>query len=269
MFIRSYEIRLLFIGFCGFGFVYLHLAMSKIITPYEQGDIGKKQQVADMFNNISKKYDFLNRVLSFGIDKIWRRKAISTLKTLKPQLLLDVATGTGDFALEAIRILKPKKVIGVDISEGMLAIAREKILDRKLSDRFEVQLGDSERLAFSDDTFDAVTVAFGVRNFEDLQQGLDDISRVIRPGGQVVILEFSKPKGFPIKELYAFYSKNILPQIGKLFSKDNRAYSYLPESIAQFPDGDDFTDLLLNAGFKQVSCKPQTFGICTIYIGIK
>src|SRR5690554_1488463 len=144
--------------------------MSKIITPYEQEDIGKKQQVADMFDNISKKYDFLNRVLSFGIDKIWRRNAIATLKALKPQLLLDVATGTGDFALEAIRILKPKKVIGVDISEGMLSIARNKILDRKLSDRFEVQLGDSERLAFSDDTFDAVTVAFGVRNFENLQQ---------------------------------------------------------------------------------------------------
>src|SRR5690554_1633276 len=269
MFIQLHEIKLCLIGFCGFSFVYLRLAMSKIITPYKHEDIGKKQQVADMFNNISKKYDFLNRVLSFGIDKIWRKKAISTLKILKPQLVLDVATGTGDFALEAIRILKPKKVIGVDISEGMLAIARDKIVDRELSDCFEVQLGDSERLNFSDETFDAVTVAFGVRNFENLQQGLDDICRVIRRGGQVVILEFSKPKGFPIKQLYTFYSKYILPQIGKLFSKDSRAYSYLPESIAQFPDGNDFTDLLLNAGFKQVSCKPQTFGICTIYIGIK
>src|SRR5690606_26059659 len=145
MFIQLHEIKLLFMGFCGFSYVYLRLAMSKTITPYEQENIGKKQQVADMFNNISKKYDFLNRVLSFGIDKIWRRKAIFTLKALKPQLLLDIATGTGDFALEAIRILKPKKVIGVDISEGMLAIARDKIADRKLSDCFEVQLGDSER----------------------------------------------------------------------------------------------------------------------------
>src|SRR5690606_36308172 len=186
MFNQLHEITLLFISFYGFSFVYLRLTMSKTITPYEKENISKKQQVADMFNNISRKYDFLNRVLSFGIDKIWRRKAIHTLQTLKPQLLLDVATGTGDFALEAIRLLKPRKVVGVDISEGMLAIARDKIADRKLSDCFEVQLGDSERLSFSDGTFDAVTVAFGVRNFEILQQGLHDICRVIRPGGQVV-----------------------------------------------------------------------------------
>jgi len=243
--------------------------MSKIITPYDQKDAGKKQQVANMFNNISGKYDFLNHVLSFGIDKIWRRKAISILKETKPQTILDVATGTGDFAFEAIRILKPQTVVGVDISEGMLAIAQEKIVNRNLSDQFKVQLGDSERLDFSDESFDAVTVAFGVRNFENLQQGLSDICRVIRPGGRAIILEFSNPKKFPIKQLYSFYSKNILPQIGKLFSKDNRAYTYLPESIAQFPDGSDFADLLLKAGFKQAICMPQTFGICTIYVGIK
>lgn len=243
--------------------------MSKIITPYEQAETGKKQQVATMFNNISKKYDFLNHFLSFGIDKIWRKKAISSLKVLKPKCILDVATGTGDFAFEAIRILNPEQVTGVDISEGMLAIAKAKIKERNLSNRFQVQLGDSERLDFPDQSFDAVTVAFGVRNFENLPQGLSDICRVIRPGGQVVILEFSNPKSFPIKQLYSFYSKNILPQIGRLFSKDNRAYTYLPESIAQFPDGKNFTDLLIKAGFKQAVCKPQTFGICSIYIGTK
>jgi len=243
--------------------------MSKIITPYEQADTGKKQQVATMFNNISKKYDFLNHFLSFGIDKIWRKKAISTLRELKPQNILDVATGTGDFAFEAIRILNPQKITGIDISEGMLSIAQNKINDRGLSGRFEVQVGDSERLSFPDEAFDAVTVAFGVRNFENLEQGLHDICRVIRPGGQAVILEFSNPKKFPIKQFYSFYSKNLLPRIGKLFSKDSRAYSYLPESIAQFPDGSNFTNLLLEAGFKQAVCKPQTFGICTIYIGTK
>lgn len=258
-----------FLAFYGLSFVSLHQAMSKIITPYEQADTGKKQQVANMFNNISKKYDFLNHILSFGIDRIWRKKAISNLKALKPQTILDVATGTGDFAFEAIRILNPNKVIGVDISEGMLAIAQDKIKERALSNQFQVQLGDSERLDFPDNSFDAVTVAFGVRNFENLPQGLNDICRVIRPGGQAVILEFSNPKQFPIKQLYSFYSKNILPQIGKLFSKDNRAYTYLPESIAQFPDGSNFTDLLLKAGFKQAVYKPQTFGICTIYIGTK
>src|SRR5690606_6609295 len=243
--------------------------MSKTITPYKQTDTGKKQQVANMFNNISKKYDFLNRILSFGIDKIWRRKAINTLKDLNPQVILDVATGTGDFAFEAIRILNPRKVVGVDISEGMLAIAQEKILERKLSEQFNVQIGDSEQLGFADETFDAVTVAFGVRNFENLQEGLNDICRVLRPNGKAVILEFSNPRTFPIKQFYSFYSKYILPQIGKIFSKDSRAYTYLPESIVQFPDGRDFTDLLLKAGFKNAVSKPQTFGICTIYIGTK
>ena len=243
--------------------------MSKVITPYEQEGTGKKQQVATMFNNISKKYDFLNHFLSFGIDKIWRKNAISFLKVLKPQEILDVATGTGDFAFEALRILKPEKITGIDISEGMLSVAQQKIEERRLNSQFEVQVGDSEHLAFADASFDAVTVAFGVRNFENLQKGLDEICRVIRPGGQTVILEFSNPKSSPIKQLYTFYSKNILPRIGKLFSKDTRAYSYLPESIVQFPDGNNFTDLLLKAGFKHAQSKPQTFGICTIYIGTK
>lgn len=222
-----------------------------------------------MFNNISGKYDFLNHFLSFGIDKIWRRKAISLLKDLKPRTMLDVATGTGDFALESLRILNPDHITGIDISEGMLTIAREKIKARRLSDKFLVKVGDAENLDFGSNSFDAVTVAFGVRNFENLQKGLNDICRVLKPGGRAVILEFSNPKAFPIKELYQFYSKYILPRIGRVFSKDNRAYTYLPESISQFPDGTSFTELLKKAGFKSAESRPQTFGICTIYVGVK
>ena len=222
-----------------------------------------------MFNNISGKYDFLNHFLSFGIDKIWRKKAISSLKDLKPRTMLDVATGTGDFALEALRILNPDHIIGIDISDGMLDIAREKIHERRLSDKFRVEVGDAENLDFESNSFDAVTVAFGVRNFEDLQKGLNDICRVLKPGGRAVILEFSNPRAFPIKQFYRFYSKHILPRVGKIFSKDNRAYTYLPESISQFPDGKSFTELLKKAGFKSAEGRPQTFGICTIYVGVK
>lgn len=243
--------------------------MAKTITPYQDQQTGKKEQVATMFNNISSKYDFLNHFLSFGIDKIWRRTAIRTLRDHKPQKILDVATGTGDFALESIRILNPEKVVGVDISEGMLAIAKKKIEKRHLQHRFEVVVGDSEGLPFEDHHFDAVTVAFGVRNFENLQQGLADMCRVLKPGGQVVILEFSNPKVFPVKQLYHLYSKTIMPFLGKLFSKDSRAYSYLPESIAQFPDGSQFTAIMHKAGFRKAIAKEQTFGICTIYVGYK
>jgi len=240
-----------------------------MITPYEHSEAGKKQQVADMFNNISGKYDFLNHFLSFGIDLIWRKKAISLLKDMKPRKMLDVATGTGDFALESLRILKSDHIIGIDISQGMLDIALKKIEERSLSDRFRVEVGDAENLSFESNSFDAVTVAFGVRNFENLQIGLNEICRVLKPGGRAVILEFSNPKAFPIKQLYRFYSKHILPRIGKIFSKDNRAYTYLPESISQFPDGESFSQLLKNAGFKTAQSRPQTFGICTIYVGVK
>ena len=240
-----------------------------MITPYEHSEAGKKQQVADMFNNISGKYDFLNHFLSFGIDLIWRKKAISLLKDMKPRKMLDVATGTGDFALESLRILKPDHIIGIDISQGMLDIALKKIEERSLSDRFRVEVGDAENLSFESNSFDAVTVAFGVRNFENLQIGLNEICRVLKPGGRAVILEFSNPKAFPIKQLYRFYSKHILPRIGKIFSKDNRAYTYLPESISQFPDGESFSQLLKNAGFQTAQSRPQTFGICTIYVGVK
>jgi len=242
---------------------------SKTITPYKDTDAGKKQQVAAMFNNISGTYDFLNHFLSFGIDIIWRKKAIKALSTLQPKHILDVATGTGDFAFEAIKILNPDRITGVDISAGMLAVAEEKINKRQLQDKFNVALGDSEGLPFADASFDAVTVAFGVRNFENLEQGLRDICRVLRPGGKAVVLEFSNPKAFPVKQVYNLYSKTLMPFFGRLFSKDKAAYSYLPQSVIQFPDGERFTAILKEVGFTETICRPQTFGICTIYIGTK
>lgn len=222
-----------------------------------------------MFNNISKTYDFLNHFLSLGIDIIWRKKAINELKKDQPKLILDVATGTGDFAFEALSILKPDKIIGVDISRGMLDIAQRKIEKRNLTGSFEVQLGDSEKLLFDANEFDAVTVAYGVRNFENLEAGLADIQRVLKPGGKAVVLEFSKPKVFPVKQLYKLYFNYITPGIGKLFSKDARAYTYLPESVAAFPDGAAFTALMDKVGFKNTKCRPLAFGICSIYTGTK
>ena len=243
--------------------------MNEKITPYQSESATKKEQVADMFNNISKTYDFLNHFLSLGIDIIWRKKAIGELKAIKPRLMLDVATGTGDFAFEAIKILKPEKVIGVDISVGMLDVARKKILERNLSSVFSVQTGDSEKLQFEDDHFDAITVAFGVRNYENLEKGLADMYRVLKPEGKIVILEFSKPQQFPVKQGYNFYFQHILPVFGKMFSKDSRAYTYLPESVAAFPDGPAFTKLMTSVGFKMTKHRSLTFGICSIYTGIK
>ena len=243
--------------------------MSKTVTPYNSQQATKKEQVADMFNNISGTYDFLNHFMSLGIDIIWRKKAINELKKDQPQYILDVATGTGDFAFEALGMLNPKKITGVDISEGMLEVAKQKIAKRNLNDKFEVYTGDSEKLPFEAAKFDAVTVAYGVRNFENLEAGLADMLRVLKPGGKVVILEFSKPKGFPIKQLYNFYFNYITPSIGKLFSKDSRAYSYLPESVAAFPDGRSFVTLMDRVGYKQTKHRSLTFGICSIYTGIK
>jgi demethylmenaquinone methyltransferase/2-methoxy-6-polyprenyl-1,4-benzoquinol methylase len=238
------------------------------VTPYA-GTETKKEQVATMFNNISGTYDFLNHFLSLGIDIIWRRKAIRELLSIKPRHILDVATGTGDFAFEAIDILHPDKIIGVDISEGMLEVARKKATSRGLSHQYAVQTGDSEKLHFEASTFDAVTVAFGVRNFENLEKGLADMYRVLKPDGKIVILEFSKPTTFGVKQLYSFYFKRITPFFGKLFSKDNRAYTYLPESVQAFPDGKDFTNLLKKVGFKSTKHRSLTFGISAIYTGIK
>ncbi len=243
--------------------------MSKTVTPYQNEQATKKEQVADMFNNISKTYDFLNHFMSLGIDIIWRKMAINELKSVKPKLILDVATGTGDFAFEALKILQPDKIIGVDISRGMLDIAEQKIAKRGLGSQFEVRMGDSEKLLFDDNAFDAVTVAYGVRNFENLEKGLADIYRVLKPGGKAVVLEFSKPRVFPVKQLYNFYFNYITPGIGKLFSKDARAYSYLPESVAAFPDGERFTALMHKVGFSNTKQRPLAFGICSIYTGVK
>ncbi len=241
--------------------------MGTNVKPYNQED-SKKEQVASMFNNIAKTYDFLNHFLSLGIDIIWRKKAIKELKSLNPKVILDVATGTGDFAFEALS-LNPDKIIGVDISQGMLDIAKEKINKRNESHRFEVKLGDSEKLLFDDNTFDAATVSFGVRNFENLDKGLSDINRVLKPGGKLVVLEFSNPKKFPIKQLYNFYSFRILPLFGKLFSNDAKAYTYLPESVKAFPDGNDFLDRMISSGFNNTKCIVLGFGICSIYTGTK
>ena len=243
--------------------------MNENITPYQSETATKKEQVASMFNNISGTYDFLNHFMSLGIDILWRKKAIKELKSIKPRIMLDVATGTGDFAFEAIKILAPEKIIGVDISEGMLDVARKKINERNLQHIFSVQTGDSEGLQFSNDHFDAITVAFGVRNYENLEKGLSDMYRVLKPGGKIVILEFSKPRNFPIKQGYNFYFKHITPTLGKIFSKDNRAYCYLPESVAAFPDGEDFIRLMDKVGFKKTKDRRLTFGISAIYTGVK
>ncbi|UBM57825.1 bifunctional demethylmenaquinone methyltransferase/2-methoxy-6-polyprenyl-1,4-benzoquinol methylase UbiE [Marinilongibacter aquaticus] len=239
------------------------------VVPYKDNSASKKEQVSTMFDNISGKYDLLNRLLSGGIDIYWRKRAIALLKPEKPQLILDIATGTGDLAVEAHRQLKPKKIIGVDISEGMLAQGREKMKKLGLEEQIELQMGDSEKLLFDDNTFDAVIVSFGVRNFENLLKGLTDMFRVTKPGGTCVIVEFSKPSSFPMKQLYAFYSNTVLPAIGRLISKDQSAYSYLPESVQAFPDGKDFLTIFEQAGFQQTQCKKLTFGICSIYTGKK
>jgi len=238
------------------------------VLPYKQDSAAKKDQVARMFDNISSDYDFLNHFLSLGIDILWRKKAIAELKLLKPKKILDVATGTGDFAIEAIK-LNPEKVIGVDISEGMLNVGRKKMKAKAYDDRIELRYGDSEKLPFEDDSFDAVIVAFGVRNFENLENGLKEMFRVVRKGGKIVVLEFSKPVKFPFKQLYNFYFKFVLPKIGRWVSKDSSAYTYLPESVQAFPDGEGFTKILDHLGYKDTQCKPLTFGISSLYIGTK
>lgn len=238
------------------------------VTPYQKTDATKKEQVAEMFDNIAHKYDFLNHILSMGIDILWRKKAIRLLKPYKPKQILDIATGTGDFALEALA-LNPDKIIGADISRDMLAVGVEKIKKKGLQDKISFQYGDSENLPFETDSFDAITVSFGVRNFEDLEKGLSDMRRVLKPKGAVAIIEFSKPKSFPIKQLYSFYFKNILPGIGKMISKDARAYTYLPESVEAFPHGVDFVKIMDKVGYTNVKAYPLTFGIASIYIAEK
>lgn len=239
------------------------------VVPYKESSGSKKEQVTEMFDNVAGKYDLLNHVLSGGVDIYWRKKALAMLKNNRNDLVLDIATGTGDLAIEANRILKPGKIIGVDISQGMLEEGRAKIKRLGLEEKIEMQLGDSEKLLFDNNTFDTVIVSFGVRNFENLLKGLSDMNRVLKPGGTCMVVEFSKPKNYFFKQAYWFYSTKILPLIGKLISKDQSAYTYLPESVKAFPDGEDFLKVYREAGFKETRAVPLTFGICSVYIGKK
>ncbi len=238
------------------------------ITPYAKEDASKKEQVAEMFDNISGSYDFLNHFLSIGIDNLWRRKAVRLLKKFNPKRILDVATGTGDLALASLK-LNPDKVVGVDISTKMLEVGRQKIIKRQLTEKVELKNGDAENLPFENASFDAIMSAYGVRNFGNLPKGLSEMSRVLVEGGHAVILEFSQPKNIIFRKLYYFYFCNVLPFVGKIVSKDNRAYTYLPESVRAFPDGEEMAKILKNCGFKRVQCIPLTFGISTIYLAEK
>lgn len=244
------------------------MSEKKVVKPYGSEDRTKKEEVAEMFNNISGKYDFLNHFLSLGIDKLWRKKAVRDLKPLQPKKILDIATGTGDFGLELLK-LNPDQIIGLDISSGMLEVGRVKMKKKKVDHIISMVLGDSENIPYEDGYFDALTVAFGVRNFENLEKGLSEMLRVLRPGGKAVILEFSKPKKFPIKQLFGFYSKNIIPFLGKRISKDEKAYAYLPESVAAFPEGEDFLAILRSLGYENVKGQTVSGGIATIYTGVK
>jgi demethylmenaquinone methyltransferase / 2-methoxy-6-polyprenyl-1,4-benzoquinol methylase len=234
------------------------------VVPDTGSNLSKKAQVAEMFNNISGRYDFLNHFLSLGIDKGWRKKAIAEAAKISPKTILDVATGTGDLAIAAAG-LKPVKITGVDIAEQMLEVGRKKIAALNLEGLITLQAGDSEAMPFATGAYDVVMCAYGVRNFEHLEMGLTEMYRVLRPGGKVVILEFSHPTGFPIKQLYRFYFRYILPSLGKMLSKHSRAYSYLNESVMAFPEGQRFCEILEQCGFKDAKSRPLTFGVTTLY----
>jgi demethylmenaquinone methyltransferase/2-methoxy-6-polyprenyl-1,4-benzoquinol methylase len=238
------------------------------VNPYKDSDLGKKEQVTKMFDTISKDYDGLNRVISFGIDIKWRKKVVEIVKKQQPKTILDIATGTGDLAINLAET-SAEEIVGLDISPGMLEVGKEKVKAKQLDNRVKMIIGDSENMPFEDNTFDAITVAFGVRNFETLENGLKDILRVLKPGGTFVILETSVPTKFPFKQGYKVYSKFILPSIGRLFSKDKTAYKYLSESASVFPYGEALNNILRNIGFINVEDKPQTFGVATIYTASK
>ncbi len=242
--------------------------MSKKVKPYKDSDLGKKAQVTQMFDTISKDYDGLNRVISFGIDIKWRKRVVQLLKAKKPESILDIATGTGDLAI-AMTKTGATKIVGLDISPGMLEVGKHKVADKKLDETISMVVGDSESLDFEDNSFDAVTVAFGVRNFENLEIGLKEIHRVLKPEGSLVILETSVPTRTPFKQGYFFYTKYILPAIGKIFSKDRSAYRYLSESASVFPYGQAFNNILSKTGFIGIENKPQTFGVASIYVATK
>ena len=242
--------------------------MPKNVIPYKNSELGKKEQVTEMFDKVSSNYDFLNRLLTFGIDISWRKNVVQLVMDNKAKKVLDIATGTGDLAImmakEGI-----DEVTGLDISIGMLDIGKKKVKDQGLEGKVDMIIGDSENLPFKNETFDAITVAFGVRNFENLELGLKEIFRVLKKTGVFVVLETSQPASFPVKQGFQFYSKYIIPNVGKLFSKDKKAYDYLPESAAAFPYGDEFNNILLKTGFNTSKVYPQTFGVATIYHAIK
>jgi len=242
--------------------------MSEKVKPYKDSQLDKKEQVTQMFDTISNEYDGLNRVISFGIDIKWRNKVVNIVAEQQPETILDIATGTGDLAISLTKT-SAKAITGLDISDGMLEVGRKKINQKQLNDRIQMVLGDSENLPFEDNSFDAVTVAFGVRNFENLEKGLAEIRRVLKPNGIFVILETSVPVKTPFKQGYKFYTKYILPTIGKLFSKDQSAYSYLCESASVFPYGEALNNILRQIGFNSVTDLPQTFGVATIYKAFK
>jgi len=242
--------------------------MSKKVTPYKDSQLTKKKQVEQMFDNISDNYDGLNRVISMGTDVSWRKKVVAAVAATNPDSILDIATGTGDLAIQMANT-GATRIVGLDLSDGMLSVGRKKIAAKELDVEIEMIQGDSENLPFEADSFDAITVAFGVRNFENLELGLSEIFRVLKPGGIFVVLETSVPKRFPFKQGYKIYSSMILPAIGKLFSKDKDAYSYLSESAASFPYGKEFNNILSKTGFTNVRDLPQTLGVSTIYIASK
>jgi demethylmenaquinone methyltransferase/2-methoxy-6-polyprenyl-1,4-benzoquinol methylase len=242
--------------------------MSKIIKPYKDSELGKKEQVAQMFDNISENYDDLNRVISLGIDVKWRKKVVEIVGKNKPKQILDIATGTGDLVL-MMASLNPDRIVGLDISSGMLEVGKRKIEKAKLSNKIEMIVGDSEEIPFNENSFDAITVSFGVRNFANLDKGIKEIARVLKPTGVLVILETSNPTKFPFKQGYKFYTNFILPIIGKIFSKDKVAYSYLSESANSFPFGEAFNNILQKNGFTNTKATPVTFGVATIYTASK
>ena len=242
--------------------------MSIDVKPYKNQDSSRKEQVTRMFDNISGNYDFMNRLMTFGIDVKWRKKVVKMVAETKPRKILDIATGTGDFAI-MLADIKPEKIVGLDISQGMLEVGKKKVAEKGLDNLIEMVLGDSENLPFEDNSFDAVTVGFGVRNFENLDKGLSEINRVLRPGGIFVVLETSQPEKFPFKQGYKFYSKYIIPFLGRLFSKDKNAYEYLPESAEAFPYGQAFNNILKKNQFTSVQNYPLMFGAASIYKAFK
>ena len=239
------------------------------VVPFKDSSVPKKEQVADMFNQIAHRYDFLNHFLSVGIDKKWRKKAIRELASVKPKIILDVATGTADMPLLTMKLLQPERIVGIDISEGMLALGKQKIARTGLQESIILQAGDAESILFPDFSFDGITVAFGVRNFQNLEKGLAEMYRVLKPGGKLVILEFSKPEKRFFLPIYKIYLQFIAPRMGKLFSGNGDAYKYLNESVNAFPEGEIFTRILDKTGYQNTHCTKLSMGICTIYTGTR